>query len=394
MTRVLLVASIVWLALVAAASAQTQAAGADRVYGSAEYLLWWLKDSPAPVPVLSTGRLDTPGTRVLLGGEDIDTGEHHGGRFTLGYWLTRDQAWGLEARYFFLPESTVSKTVESSGAPDSQVLRAPFLCIDACTTPGGEAGLFVASPGSFAGSMRQSLTSSLKGGELSVSRRVAAGPAFRLDLLGGFRYFGLKEKYKLFVDSPLVPPVEGDVYQYGDVFDARNDFYGGQLGVRGEYRRGSWFANGTAKVGLGVMRQSVDVNGSFVTSEFNPVLTPDQQTLLGFGAVQQFPGGIYALPTNMGSHKRDVFAVIPELTLNVGYDLTSWASVFLGYTFLYANDVVRPANQIDRRINPSGSSVLLNSPEATLQGTAAPAFRFRSSDFWAQGLTVGVAFRY
>jgi hypothetical protein len=391
--RVLLVALVVLLAFAVPASAQTSAAGAERLYGTAEYLLWWLKDSPAPVPIASTGRLDTPGTRILLGGRDIDTGEHHGGRFTLGTWLTRDRAWGLEAQYFFIPQSIVSRTVESSGAPGSQTLRAPFLCVDGCDPSPTEAGLFIASPGDFAGSVRESLTSSLRGGELSVARRGTAGPAWRLDLLGGFRYFGLKEKYKIFVDSPLVPLVEGDVYQYGDVFDARNDFFGGQLGLRSEYRRGPWFANGTAKVGLGVMRQSVDVSGSFVTSEFNPILAPDQQTPIGFGATEQFSGGIYALPTNMGSHKRDVFAVVPELTLNVGYDLTSWASVFLGYTFLYVNDVVRPANQLDRRINPTGS-VLLNGPGTTLQGVAAPAFRFRSSDFWAQGLTVGVAFRY
>ena len=47
--------------------------------------VWWLKDSPAPTPLVSTGVLGTPGTSVLLGGRDIDTGEFPGGRITIGY---------------------------------------------------------------------------------------------------------------------------------------------------------------------------------------------------------------------------------------------------------------------------------------------------------------------
>ena len=37
-----------------------------------------------------------------------------------------------------------------------------------------------------------------------------------------------------------------------------------------------------------------------------------------FGAAQTFPGDYFALPTNMGGHSRTVFAVVPEVRLNVG----------------------------------------------------------------------------
>jgi hypothetical protein len=43
---------------------------------SAEALLWWVKDSPTPPPLVSTGILGQPGTTVNLGGEDLNTQMH------------------------------------------------------------------------------------------------------------------------------------------------------------------------------------------------------------------------------------------------------------------------------------------------------------------------------
>jgi hypothetical protein len=380
MTRALLVGLVALLATTGEVSAQP-----DRLYGAAEYLLWWTRDSPAPTPLVSDDTLDTPGVHVFIGGEDIDTGEHHGGRFTIGYWLTGDHAWGLEARYFFLPETTVSNRVSSSGALGSQVLFVPFFDVfpGSDGSPSGESLFAIAIPEAFQASVTESLESSLDGGELNLVRGLLSRPGWRLELLGGVRYLNLSETYTFDVYTPQVPPLPVDVFQLRDVFDADNEFYGGQAGVRGEYRRGRWFANGAVKVALGAMRESVDIDGHFITNDFT-----------NFGPTQQFPGGLFAQPTNMGSHHQDVFAVVPELTLNVGYRLTSWASVFLGYTFLYASNVVRPAEQLDRNINPTQSPAFTADPSATLVGQASPSFRFRETDFWAQGVNFGVAFRY
>jgi hypothetical protein len=104
------------------------------------------------------------------------------------------------------------------------------------------------------------------------------------------------------------------------------------------------FASGSLKVGLGAMQQTVDISGSLVTNDFT-----------NFGPTQTFPGGYFALPSNIGTYNRAVFAVLPELGLNIGFQITSWASVFVGYTFLYTNDVVRPGKQVNRNINPTQS---------------------------------------
>ena len=89
-----------------------------------------------------------------------------------------------------------------------------------------------------------------------------------------------------------------------------------------------------------------------------------------------------------------MFAVVPEIGLNLGYQITSWASVSVGYTLLYTNNVIRPGNQINRTINTSQSTSYTEDPAARLQGSAQPSFKFKSSDFWAQGINVGLSFRF
>ncbi len=118
----------------------------SRVCGAVEYLLWWIKDSPAAPLLVSTGTLADPGVSVLLGGKDIGTGDHYGGRFTLGVWLTQARDLGLEASYFVLLEISVQHRVSSSGRPGSQDLFIPLFDV---TRPGerwvGELGRWAAS---------------------------------------------------------------------------------------------------------------------------------------------------------------------------------------------------------------------------------------------------------
>jgi hypothetical protein len=68
-------------------------------------------------------------------------------------------------------------------------------------------------------------------------------------------------------------------------------------------------------------------------------------------------------------------------------------SVLAGYTFLYASNVIRASQQINRNINSAQAPAITgNLPPLT--GLAQPAFRFNASDFWAQGLDVGLALRF
>jgi hypothetical protein len=134
---------------------------------------------------------------------------------------------------------------------------------------------------------------------------------------------------------------------------------------------------------MGAMVQSVDIDGFVLTNDFN-----------GLGEPERFPGGYFAQPTNMGERTRTVFAIVPDLGLNVGYMVTRRTTLLLGYTFLYTNRVVRPGKQIDRNINPTQNPSFGALPPAMLVGPARPVPRSDDSGFWAQGINLGFEFRF
>lgn len=381
MTKMLLAVLAAVLAVAGVAAAQTSSSVDDgRFYGRAEYLLWWTKDAPNQVPLVTKGFVGTPGTDALLGGTDVDFGARHGARLTLGYWLTDDRAWGLEASGFYLPSVSERRTVSSPG-PDGADLRVPFF--NALTGHESSSPLSASNPtdGFFAGTATQRVTSRLWGAEGNVVVGLANPGPWRVDLLGGARYLNLSEGLSFATNTPDLSPGPVTVFQTRDVFDTTNDFYGGQLGLRGRYDAGRFTADATLKVAVGAMRQSVDVAGAFRTNYFS-------------STVQNFAGGLFAQPTNIGSYRRDVLAVVPEVGVNVGFRLTDWASMVVGYTFLYASNVTRPGHQIDRVINPTQSGAIDLTNPATLVGPARPQFKFEGSDFWAHGLNAGLAFNF
>ncbi len=80
--------------------------------------------------------------------------------------------------------------------------------------------------------------------------------------------------------------------------------------------------------------------------------------------------------------------MVPEISLNLGYNITPRLRALVGYTFLYWTNVGRPGDQIDLLLNPS------QFPPGTLSGAPRPAFNYNDSDFWAQGLNFGAEYRF
>jgi hypothetical protein len=370
-------ATLCVLVFTGVASAQVARTSADPSFDiSAEALLWWFKGNATP-PLVTDGLFGEPGTKVFLGDRDADTNANPGFRLTASYGLTA--TWGVESTFFYIPTRSTSRTVGSSGQPGSTDLFIPFL--DAAV--GGESLTNLSSETLFSGRATEELRNSLLGAELNGTMRVPMLGALRMDALAGFRYLRLRETYAFETDSPNIPPQPADVFRTRDEFDAINNFFGLQVGARA---RGDWgpvFLGGLVKVAVGAMVQSVDIDGQLVTNNFN-----------GFGAPQTFAGGYFAQPTNIGNHTRHVISVVPEAGLTLGYRITPQLSVFSGYTFLYASNVVRAPQQVNRQINPTGATAISGNPPQNLVGPAQPAFKFNSSDFWAQGLNVGLAYRF
>jgi hypothetical protein len=364
------------------------------IWFSAEYLLWWTSAAPNPVPLVTTfpagtaalpgfalpGAIGGPGTQFVFGGESIDTGDRSGGRFTLGGWLNPQQTVGLEGSYFFIARRAVTQTV-SSDAGGSPFLGMPFFDAGSAT----EKVFNIASPGTVAGGAVLTVTSQLQGADLNALVKVPKNDPWRLDALVGVRYLNLSERLTFAQNGAGLPGSRnaGVVSSAVDDFTTHNNFYGGQIGARGEARLGILFLSATAKVALGDMNEVVRISGSTLANESGGVLVPTAQTTVG---------GFFTQRSNIGRYSRDEVCVVPEVDISPGVQLAQWARLFVGYTFLYASDVARPGTQIDHQINLSQQAAFR--PGGILVGPARPAFSFSGSDYWAQGLNFGLQLRY
>ena len=346
-----------------------------RLYGRAEYLMWWMRGAGLP-PLATTGPASTfgvlgePGTAVLFGGGTANQGPFSGGRFTGGYWFTDNQLLGVEGRFFFLGSRTAhfGAASNSTGSP---VISRPF--IDALT--GQEVVEQVAFPGEQAGGISADLRSRLWGAEANVRSNLFCGSWYKLGVLGGYRFLRFSESLGITEDFTDL----GDVptrHVLNDSFSTRNNFNGGQLGVTAEFRWRRFFLDTRATVALGATHQVVNIKGS----ELDTNLTTGQQAAFG--------SGLLAQPSNIGRYSRDTFSVVPEVGVNVGYQITPYWRAFVGYNFLFWSNVARPGAVIDRTVNITQQS------GGQLVGPARPAFAFNDTNFWVQGLTFGMELKY
>jgi hypothetical protein len=354
-----------------------------RIWFRAEALFWWTKSSPVPVPIVTQGNpadaipgaLGQPGTSVLIGDENINFDGRGGGRFGLGFAFDDAHTWGLEGSYFFLANVSVTQGVSSDGGPGSALLAFPFFD----PTLPGENSSFIANPGSFAGNAVLTVSDFLQGLDVNLVHNVYNVSGLRFDLLGGFRWVNLQENLSFITDSPSVAPNPPDFFHTFDRFNANNNFYGGQLGLRASYSNTRLYFSATGKLALGGTVEHLFVNGGTITNA---------------GGFATAPGAYLTQPTNMGTASLGQFAVVPEVNLNFGVRLNPWASIEVGYSFLYLSAVARPGDQIDRVINPTQAAAITGMFPGSLSGPARPALNIHSSDFWAQGLNFGFVLRY
>jgi hypothetical protein len=197
----------------------------------------------------------------------------------------------------------------------------------------------------------------------------------RWDLLAGFRYLDLHERLTVNEATLLFDP--GTATNAVDEFDARNQYYGWQLGLRSTLTRGRLSLISTSKLALGFTHQVLDRRGSTTFFEFGP----DPITVQGAQLV---------LPGNYGRDTRDKFAVLPAGSIQVAYQVTKYMTAFIGYEGLYLSDVVRPGANVDRVLDPQG----LPLPEGPGVATARPSRGFETDDFWASAVQFGLGFRY
>ena len=345
----------------------------DRNWVTTEFMIWWGKrrqlpplvtSSPQSEPRATAGVIGQPGTTVLFGDERVDAGERFGGRVTVGQWLDDGKEIGIGGSFFALEECGVRYSMASIGDP---ILARPFFD----TFQGQNAAALIAFPSVNSGSIDVHSASDVLGAEFFVRRLLTANCGNRLDLIGGYYFTRVDDGLTISSSTLIVDPgglaAVGTTIDLVDVFGVRNEFHGGELGLLLERGRGCWTWKVLGKVSIGNLNQTVTVHGETVT-------TPSG------GPAATGTGGLLARPSNSGTFERNEFIYVPEASVNLSRRLNEHLDVSLGYTFIYWSSILLAADQVDMSVNPNGGT--------------SPAFTFNDTDFWVQGVNVGLEFHY
>jgi hypothetical protein len=341
-------------------------------WGSVEFLMWWGKGTSLP-PLVTTslpgtarpdaGVLGRTSTSILFGDELAANKMQGGGRVAAGIWLDPDHNVAAGGRFFGLGGDTTR--FDSGFSNGNPILGLPFNN----TQLGIPDAFLLAYPGLFFGSVQaQATTNNILGAEGFTEIMMRRDCCRRIDLVLGYQFFRLNDWLQ--IDSRATNQANGLQVDLRDRFVTRNEFHGGEIGLRARMARGQWSLNVLGQVGIGNLNQQVTIDGRTIAT-------------LG-GSSQTTAGGLLAQPTNIGTFERNRFAFLPQVTTNLHYHVTPNVSVHIGYNLLWLSDVALTGDQIDLNVNPS------QFVGGLLVGPADPAFTFQETDYWLQGINWGV----
>ena len=359
------------------------------IWGSVDYIFWFGKGdtppplvttSPAGTPLASAGVLGA-GTTTLFGGHALDDEGRSGVKFEFGGWLDSQRTIGLQAGAFFVGDSSDGRTFSSDG---STIIARPFT-----STVTGAASQLVSFNDALGNVVSGSLTpreqTTVDGFDIALRSLGCCGPCWRFDTLFGYRYLHLADRLSIEQNllvgprGALVGAPPGAVITSQDEFDTNNRFNGAEIGITGEYRfLDRWTVDGTIKASYGYLN--------------------DQSTILGFtsstsgGVNTSSTGGLLALPgTNIGTYQHNQWQLVPELNLNLAYEITDRIRLRVGYSFLYLDNVFRAGDRIDTTINPA---LVPNNPAPGALTPVRPVQLNTQTEYYLHGFNVGLEFRF
>jgi hypothetical protein len=360
------------------------------VWVQASYIHWWVRRDNTPPLLTGTtgdpfalgaGVLGQPNTLVLLGGGSISPNEFSGFQTSLGFWLDPDHRSAIEVVGFWVGKSSRQYRFgsDATGAPFT---AQPLLSPD-------EVALSVALPGINTATFNVNTVMNFFGAEINCIHNICRSCGWSFDTLVGFRYLYLNDRLDINQNLTVLPGQAiffngviqggGSNFLINDSFNMTNRFYGAQIGARLDWAYCKFDVGATAKVAFGATSHVAVIDGSTTLNATD-------------GTTTTLRGGSLALASNIGRYTSTDFSVVPELSLTFGYQVTCNVRVFVGYTAMDWNRVQRASSQIDRRVDltqaPSSATFVPG-----FIGTV-PAFPAVRTDFWAQGLNVGIEIKF
>lgn len=351
---------------------QAMHCGNPDAWFSSEALLWFPEARTSPLLATSAnqGALPIPGQpgyQAEYGGRTY-TGMTPGMRFDGGIY-TADGSLGFRGRVWFL--FNTSDSFAGAADPTTRSLGVPFFDPSVGIENSLNVGGALVPPRQGTLNIRSELD--LVGSELYGRLLLMGGDGFRVEAIGGYSYFLIRDKLMLNASSTILPG--GPQFDFSDRFDARNDFHGGQIGFSTQVNKGRFSLTSLTKVHLGNNRQQLTVRGNSST------------TILGAPPiVTDTTGGIFAMD-NQGRTARSVFTFAPEANVKLGYRMRNYIDFSVGYSFIYWNRVALAGDQMDRIVDSTG---LVNNVATVAQ----PSRLFNDRGFFVHGVDLGMTIQY
>lgn len=393
-----------------------------------DYLVYFAKGQPSTFPLLTTsapndnGILGRASTLVLAGGQDLSYNPISGFRVGAGFFADSDRRWGFETVATVL-EHKANVTDLASGT-NIPTLARPFLD---SANPRAYTSQVIANTTLGEGRAVVGTTNQtwwIDGTGIVNLYRSEPGTtkcAISVDFLFGYRYLMIEEDLTIDTHTRLnqtgtITPVFavgpfGVLTQVGstvtpipfafggvtvstpativvqDSFQVTNRFNGGVVGLRGEARYGMFTTSTTVKLAFGDMNQRLDIKGY---SGYADLSRPNP--ISGGPNIGSAYGGLYANASNIGHYNHDEFAFMPEVNMNLGLNVTRGLTAFIGYNFLYINNIARPASQINPIVN--SATVPFSPNYGAGNRPRVPQELFTQDEFWLMGINFGLMMRY
>ena len=359
-------------------------------YLRAEYLYWWSDGMYAPALVTTSpngtaranaGVIGPPGTTILFGQESLNNNGISGARINVGKWLECYPGHAIEGDYWGLGTQNSGFFANSTGDP---ILARPFFDINQAT----ESAQLVAFPNVLTGSVLVDPITYVQGAVLRKRWQLCGCldcdpcdpcccTGWSYDVTAGYRFMRLDDTLRIRENLVSTDTSNPGSFVVQDQFRTKNMFNGAEVGTIMGGRNGRWSYELLGRVALGTTFSTVNINGF---TDITPVGGPTTRST----------GGLFTQRTNIGSYSRNEFAMIPELGATGGVQLNSVWRLTFGYSLIYWSNVVRAGQQIDRDVNTN-----LLPPEAVpFSGNLRPRFVFNDTDFWVQGVNVGLDARW
>jgi len=336
---------------------------APRMWTTLEFLYWATQGTSVP-PIVTTGSpLAAPGVAaqganaipVFGGGRDL-TQFRTGFRTEVGYWFNPEDRWGISGRFYFLGSLADRSQEVGTGL---NVLNLP----QSVVTPVGivSVPLYVSYPGLTVGRVNAVAGTNFIGGDVNLRRGRGTDRPLNVDLLGGYRFLHLGDNVDVVSDF-TAPLAFGSRVMTEDSVRTRNYFNGPQVGFAAGCQHGPFTFELQSTVALGVTTSELDVSRTRAVTGLAALAQ-----LAGVPLPPGIPGNVPLAVSN--STSSNYFGVVPEVGIKLGWQPSDHVRLTFGYNFIYWSKVQRAEN-----LYLPGSS-----------GT---------TDFWAQGISAGVEFRY